>query len=52
MNEAIAPYWEAEGMLTLKDDLLLYGSRIVVQASLQKETVMKLHEGHLVIERC
>ena len=52
VNEAIAPYWEAQGMLTLKDDLLLYGSRIVVPASMQQETLMKLHEGHLGIERC
>ena len=51
VNEAIAPYWEAEGMLTLKDDLLLYGSRIVVPALLQKETLLKLHKGHLGSER-
>ena len=52
VNEAIAPYWEAQGMLTLKDDLLLYGSRIVVPPLLQKETLMKLHKVHLGIERC
>ena len=52
INDAISPYWESQGYLTLKDDLLLYGSRIVVPAAMQKETLNKLHEGHMGIERC
>ena len=52
LNEATTPYWEAQGNLTLDGDLLLYGSRIVVLASMQHETLAKHHEGHLGIERC
>ena len=35
VDEALAPYWEARGSLTMQDDLLLYGNRIVVPASMQ-----------------
>ena len=52
INEALAPYWEARGDLTLYGSLLLHGARIVVPASMQRETLRKLHEGHQGIERC
>ena len=52
VNDATTPYWESRGYLTIKDDLLLYGSRIVVPAAMQQETLSNLHEGHLGIERC
>ena len=52
IDAALAPYWEARGNLTLKDDLLLYGSRIVVPNSMQQVTLTKLHQGHQGIERC
>lgn len=52
IDEALAPYWQARGDLTLHGDLLLYGSRIVVPASLQRETLSKLHQGHQGVERC
>ena len=52
INANIKPYWNARGELTLHDSLLLYGSRIVVPKSLQRETMEKIHEGHQGIERC
>ena len=52
VDEALAPYWEAQGDLTLHGNLLLYGTRIVVPSSMQRETLTKLHEGHQGIERC
>ena len=52
IDAALAPYWEARGNLTLKNDLLLYGSRIVVPTSMQQVTLTKLHQGHQGIERC
>ena len=51
-NEAIMPYWEARGELTLHEDLLLHGTQIVVPAAMQHETLNKLHAGHQGIERC
>lgn len=52
INEAIAPYWESRGNLTLHGNLLLYETRIVVPASKQQETLEKIHAGHQGIQRC
>lgn len=52
INESLSPYWEARGNLTLRENLLLHGTRIVVPASMQRETLKKLHDGHQGIERC
>ena len=52
INESLSPYWEARGNLTLRGNLLLHGTRIVVPASMQRETLKKLHDGHQGIERC
>ena len=40
------------GEITFCDDLLLFGSRIVVPKSLQAETLQKIHHGHQGIQRC
>ncbi|XP_046630009.1 uncharacterized protein K02A2.6-like [Neodiprion virginianus] len=37
---------------SIGDDLLLYNSRLVVPRRLQKELLLRLHEGHLGITRC
>ena len=52
INEALAPYWEARGNLTLHGNLLLHGSRIVVPAAMQHDTLAKIHTGHQGIEKC
>ena len=52
VDEALTPYWEAQGDLTLHGNLLLYRTRIVVPASMHRETLTKLHEAHQGIERC
>ena len=48
----LIPYWKARSFLTLKDELLLYGSRIVIPTSLREETMEKVNAGHQGIERC
>ena len=45
-------YWSVRGELSLHEDLLLRGSRIVVPQSLQRETLQKIHNGHQGIQRC
>ena len=45
-------YWSVRGELTLHDDLLLCGRRIVVPQSLQAETLQKIHSGHQGITKC
>ena len=46
------PYWQARGELTLGEDLLLYGGRVVIPKTMQAETLQKLHRGHQGIQRC
>ena len=48
----LKPYWQARGHLTLHNNLLLYGPRIVIPKLLQREVLSKLHEGHQGIQKC
>ena len=45
-------YWPARTDLSICEDLLLYGTRIVVPKELQHQTLCKIHHGHQGIERC
>jgi transposase InsO family protein len=47
----LKPYWKVQGELTISNNLLLYGRRIVVPKSLQRETLRKIHDGHQGIQR-
>ena len=42
----IHPYWCFRDELTMLDGLIMKGSRVVVPAALQRETLKRLHEGH------
>ena len=48
----VAPYWKSRGFLSECDGLLLFGHRIVVPKSLQRETLQKIHAEHQGMERC
>ena len=48
----LSQYWRVRGELSLHDDLLLRGQRILVPRSLQQETLNKIHSGHQGIQRC
>eukprot|EP00731_Ephydatia_muelleri_P006180 Em0003g428a len=48
----LKPFWLVRNDLSICNDLLLYGSRIIVPASLHPYTLQKLHDGHLGIQRC
>ena len=48
----LGKYWNCQGEMSLSDDLLLYGARIVVPKSMREETLQKIHQGHQVIQRC
>ena len=45
-------FWEACGLLTVFNGLLLHGNRIVTPKKLQMETLSKLYHGHQGIQRC
>ena len=52
VSEELIPYWKVKDSLTTCDQLLFYNSRIVVPKALQKETLQRIHMGHLGIEKC
>ena len=45
-------YWNFQGEMSLSDNLLLYGARIVVPKSMREETLQKIHQGHQGIQQC
>ena len=49
---SLHPYWEARCQISVVDNLLLYGSLIVVPASLHISTIEKIQHGHLGIQKC
>ena len=48
----LKPYAEIHSELTVCNDILLRGWRIVVPTSLQKVTLEKIHHGHQGIQKC
>ena len=52
VNLALRPYWRVREELTVCQNLLLYGQRIVVPQKLRNQTLEKIHEGHQGVERC
>ena len=52
LDAELLPYWKARASLTAHENLLLHGQCIVVPASLQDDTLRKVHEGHQGVERC
>ena len=52
ISDGTKPYWVHRGLLTIQDGLLLFGSRIVVPRACRRETLDKIHSGHLGIQRC
>ena len=48
----VKPYWIVKGNLSLHNELLLYGGRIIVPKQLQAETLWKIHTGHQGIVWC
>ena len=45
-------YWQFHSSFSTCDNLLLFGSRIVVPNSKQVETLQKIHQGHQGLQKC
>ena len=52
IEEKYRSYWKVRSELSIVDNLLLFGTRIVVPKNLQAETLSKIHYGHQGIHRC
>ena len=48
----ISPYYWVSAEITIANDLLMWGNRIIIPESLQQEMLEKVHEGHLGITKC
>ncbi len=52
LPNALKPYWQVRGELTVVDGLLMKGTRLVIPTSLQRQTLERIHEGHQGITKC
>lgn len=48
----IQDYWNCRAELTVVDDIVMKGSKIVIPLSLRKQMLQKIHEGHLGEVKC
>ena len=52
VNDAMKRYWSTRGELTVVQNILLKGTRIVIPSSMRLEILEKIHEGHQGIAKC
>ena len=45
------PYWNARDALTVENDLIVHGCRLVIPSSMLRRVLQKLHDSHQGIER-
>lgn len=48
----VGPYFQFKSELTIIEDLVFIGERLVIPSTLRREMKTKLHHGHSGIERC
>ena len=52
VTDAVKAYWLSRGELTVAQNILLKGTRIVIPSSMRLEILDKIHEGHQGIVKC
>jgi len=50
--EKLRPFWNYRDELHLRDGLIYRGERLLIPASLRKDYLRRIHEGHLGTEKC
>ena len=51
-SEKTGPYWAIASELSIYDDILMRGSRMVIPMSLRESILQKIHDGHQGIAKC
>ena len=51
LNSTMRPYWGVRDRLTVDDDLIVCGARLVIPRSLRAEVLQSLHDSHQEINR-
>ncbi|KAI4879198.1 hypothetical protein NFI96_009429 [Prochilodus magdalenae] len=52
VHRDLKQFWQVRAELTVVDNLLLKGNRLVIPVDLQKDILEKIHEGHQGISKC
>ena len=52
VKEAVKPYYQFSGELSVQQGLLLKGTRLVISTTMRLDILDKLHKGHLGITKC
>ena len=47
----LRPYWSCRDELSIEDNLMMKGDRLVISSSMQMQILAKLHESHQGIEK-
>ena len=51
VSDTLKPYWNRRLELSLEDDCIMWGSRVVISKKFQKRVLQELHEVHFGIAR-
>uniref|UniRef100_A0A8C6PJV3 Gypsy retrotransposon integrase-like protein 1 n=1 Tax=Nothobranchius furzeri TaxID=105023 RepID=A0A8C6PJV3_NOTFU len=51
-SPVLQEYWNCRAELSVVDDVVFKGSKIVIPKSLRREMLKKIHAGHLDMEKC
>lgn len=52
VDEEIRPYFQMKEELTVSDDIIFRGNRVIIPAELRKDILQQIHSGHVGIQGC
>ena len=52
VDQSVASYWDFKEYLTVCDDLLFKGYRLIVPESTKEDMLKTIHQGHFGSEEC
>ena len=52
MNDALQPYWQCKGEITIQQGILMKADRVIIPSALRLEVLDKIHTGHQGIKKC